>query len=51
MRSLARRILELNNEVADLDDLIEPLVTDLGARHCQLVEGSALLPRCLHVRC
>ena len=32
MRSLARRILELNNEVADLDDLIEPLVTDLGAR-------------------
>ncbi len=27
MRSLARRILELNNEVADLDDLIEPLVT------------------------
>ena len=32
MRSLARRILEFNNEVADLDDLIEPLVTDLGAR-------------------
>ena len=32
MRSLARRILELNNEVADLDDLIEPLVTALGAR-------------------
>ena len=27
-----RRILELNNDVADLDDLIEPLVTDLGAR-------------------
>ena len=32
MRSLARRILELNNDVADLDDRIEPLVTDLGAR-------------------
>ena len=31
-RSLARRILELNTEVADLDDRIEPLVTDLGAR-------------------
>ncbi len=32
MRSLARRILDLNNEIADLDDLIEPLVSDLGAR-------------------
>ena len=32
MRSLARRILELNNEIADLDDLIEPLVIELGAR-------------------
>ena len=32
MRSLARRILERNNDVADLDDLIEPLITDLGAR-------------------
>lgn len=32
MRSLARRILDLNNEIADLDDLIEPLVTDLGER-------------------
>jgi transposase len=31
MRSLARRILELNDEVADLDDLIEPLVCDVGA--------------------
>lgn len=32
MRSLARRILELNNEIADLDELIEPLVADVGAR-------------------
>ncbi len=32
MRSLARRILYLNDEIADLDDLIEPLVLDLGAR-------------------
>lgn len=32
MRSLARRILDLNDEIADLDDLIEPLVADLGAR-------------------
>ena len=32
MRSLARRILDLNNEIADLDDLIEPLVMALGAR-------------------
>ena len=31
MRSLARRILELNDEIADLDDLIEPLVCDVGA--------------------
>ena len=32
MRSLARRILELNNEIADLDDLVKPLVLQLGAR-------------------
>ncbi len=32
MRSLARRILDLNNEIADLDELIEPLVLQLGAR-------------------
>jgi len=31
MRSLARRILDLNDEIADLDDLIAPLVTQLGA--------------------
>jgi transposase len=31
MRSLARRILDLNNEIADLDELIEPLVLELGA--------------------
>ena len=31
MRSLARRMLELNDEIADLDDLIEPLVSTLGA--------------------
>jgi hypothetical protein len=31
MRSLARRILERNDEIADLDDLIEPLVCDVGA--------------------
>ena len=32
MRSLARRILDLNDEIADLDELIEPLVAELGAR-------------------
>ncbi len=32
MRSLARRILDLNDEIADLDDLIEPLVSEVGAR-------------------
>lgn len=32
MRSLARRILDLNDEIAALDELIEPLVTELGAR-------------------
>ena len=32
MRSLARRMLDLNDEIADLDDLIGPLVTELGAR-------------------
>ncbi|MGH9119563.1 MAG: hypothetical protein ACRD0A_17300 [Acidimicrobiales bacterium] len=31
-RSLARQILDLNDEIADLDELIEPLVADLGAR-------------------
>ena len=30
MKSLARRILELNNEIADLDTVIEPLVADLA---------------------
>lgn len=35
MRSLARRILDLNDEIADLDELIEPLVADLGARLLQ----------------
>jgi len=30
LRSLARRILELNDEVADLDDLIKPLVQELA---------------------
>ena len=32
MRSLARRILDLNDEIAALDELIVPLVTELGAR-------------------
>jgi transposase len=32
MRSLARRILDLNNEIAELDELIEPLVLAVGAR-------------------
>ena len=32
MRSLARRILDLNDEIAELDQLIEPLVCELGAR-------------------
>jgi transposase len=31
MRSLARRILDLNDEIADLDELINPLVAELGA--------------------
>jgi transposase len=30
LRSLARRILELNDEIADLDDLIKPLVQELA---------------------
>jgi len=36
IKSLARRILDLNDEVADLDRLIEPLVEELGANLTQL---------------
>ena len=32
MRSLARRILDLNDQIASLNELIEPLVLELGAR-------------------
>jgi len=31
LKSLARRVLDLNDEVADLDRLIEPLVEELGS--------------------
>ena len=30
LKSLARRVLEINDEVADLDRLIEPLVNELA---------------------
>jgi transposase len=47
MRSLARRVLELNNEIADLDELIEPLVVELGthllARPCIGIETAGQL--------
>jgi transposase len=36
LKSLARRILDLNDEVADLDRLIEPLVEELGSTLMQL---------------
>lgn len=36
IKSLARRILDLNDEVADLDRLIEPLVEELGSNLTQL---------------
>jgi transposase len=36
LRSLARRVLDLNDEVADLDRLIEPLVEELGSTLTQL---------------
>jgi transposase len=36
LKSLARRILELNDEIADLDRLIDPLVEELGAKLIQL---------------
>lgn len=36
IRSLARRILDINDEVADLDRLIEPLVEELGGILTQL---------------
>lgn len=36
IKSLARRILDLNDEVADLDRLIEPLVEELGGNLTQL---------------
>ncbi len=36
LKSLARRILDLNDEVADLDRLIEPLVEELGSALTQL---------------
>ena len=42
LKSLARRILELNDEIADLDELINPLVAELApqllARPCIGVE-------------
>ena len=37
LRSLARRILELNDEVADLDELIAPLVQELAPALIQAV--------------
>lgn len=36
IKSLARRILDINDEVADLDRLIEPLVEELGGNLTQL---------------
>ena len=36
LKSLARRVLDLNDEVADLDRLIEPLVEELGSTLTQL---------------
>ena len=39
LKSLARRILELNDEIADLDALIEPLVRELAP---QLVAASCI---------
>lgn len=36
LKSLAHRILDLNDEVADLDRLIDPLVEELGAKLTQL---------------
>ena len=36
LKSLARRVLDLNDEVADLDRLIEPLVEELGSALTQL---------------
>ncbi|MBF2754621.1 MAG: IS110 family transposase [Gammaproteobacteria bacterium AqS3] len=36
IKSLARRILDINDEVADLDRLIEPLVEELGGNLIQL---------------
>jgi transposase len=40
LKSMARRFLELNDEVADLDDLIEPLVKALP-RRCWSAPASA----------
>lgn len=37
IKSLARRILDLNDEIADLDRLIEPLVEELGGNLTQLL--------------
>jgi transposase len=36
IKSLARRVLDINDEVADLDRLIEPLVEELGGNLIQL---------------
>lgn len=36
LKSLARRVLDLNDEVSDLDRLIEPLVEELGSALTQL---------------
>lgn len=36
LKSLTRRVLDLNDEVADLDRLIEPLVEELGSALTQL---------------
>ena len=36
IKSLARRVFDLNDEVADLDRLIEPLVEEIGSNLTQL---------------
>jgi transposase len=36
LKSLARRILDLNDEIADLDALVEPLVRELAPQRLAL---------------
>jgi len=38
LKSLASRVLDLNDEIADLDRLIEPLVTELDSKLLALEE-------------